>query len=99
MPLDERAVDRLALLARLEVSPEERSALAADLSRIVEAVDTLAALDLQGVEPTTHPIPIENVLRDDEPRRSLARERVLGGAPSADDRGFIVPGVLDGGDS
>jgi aspartyl-tRNA(Asn)/glutamyl-tRNA(Gln) amidotransferase subunit C len=54
----------------------------------------VAALQTEGVEPTAHPLPIENVLRDDDPRPSLDRDEVLAQAPDALDGRFRVPAIL-----
>ena len=62
-----------------------------ELSAILEHVDNINELDLEGVEPTAHVVPLENVLRADEPRPSLPRERALEPAPDADETGFRVP--------
>ena len=62
-----------------------------ELSAILEAVENINELDLEGVEPTTHVVPLENVLREDEPRPSLPRERALEQAPDSDGVGFRVP--------
>lgn len=65
--------------------------MAFELSGILEHVDRIAALDLDGVEPTSHVIALENVLRADEPTPSLARERALEPAPDPADGAFRVP--------
>jgi aspartyl-tRNA(Asn)/glutamyl-tRNA(Gln) amidotransferase subunit C len=58
---------------------------------VLEHVDRIAELDLDGVEPTSHVVALENVLRSDEPRPSWPRERVLDSAPDAADGAFRVP--------
>ena len=65
--------------------------MAGELSAILEHVERISALDLEGVEPTSHVVDLENVLRPDEPRPSLPRERALEPAPDAGDAGFRVP--------
>ena len=62
-----------------------------ELSGILEHIERIAELDLDRVEPTSHVVALENVLRPDEPRPSLPRERALAGAPDATDSGFRVP--------
>jgi len=62
-----------------------------ELSNILEHVERMDELDLDGVEPTSHVVELQNVLRDDVPRESLPRERALEGAPDAADEGFRVP--------
>ena len=89
--IDREQVLHVAKLARLKLSDEEVERMSGELSAILEHVDNINELDLEGVEPTTHVVPLENVLRDDEPRPSLTRERALEPAPDADATGFRVP--------
>jgi aspartyl-tRNA(Asn)/glutamyl-tRNA(Gln) amidotransferase subunit C len=89
--IDREQVLHVARLARLELSEEEVERMAFELSGILEHVDRIAALDLDGVEPTSHVIALENVLRADEPTPSLARERALEPAPDPADGAFRVP--------
>ena len=81
----------MARLARLELSEEEVETMSRELSGILEHVDKIGELDLEGIEPTSHVTRLENVLRPDEPRPSWPRERVLEGAPDPADGAFRVP--------
>ena len=81
----------VARLARLRLSDEEVERMSSELSSILEHVDRIAELDLEGVEPTSHVVTLENVLRPDEPRPSWPRERVLDGAPDPAEGAFRVP--------
>ena len=81
----------MARLARLELSDDEVERMAGELSDILEHVERISALDLDGVEPTTHVVELENVLRADEPRPSLPRETALEPAPDPEDGAFRVP--------
>ena len=81
----------MARLARLRLSDEEVDRMAGELSVILEHVETMGELPLDGVEPTSHVVALENVLRDDVPRDSLPRETALDQAPDAADGGFRVP--------
>ena len=65
--------------------------MAGELSGILDHIDKIGELDLDGVEPTSHVIELQNVLRADEPRPSWPRERILEGAPDAAEEGFRVP--------
>lgn len=88
----ERAqVLHVARLARLRLSDEEVERMAGELSAILDHVERISELDLDGVEPTTHVVRLENVLRPDEPRPSLPREKALESAPDPDDGAFRVP--------
>lgn len=87
-------VAHVARLARLELSPEELERYTEQLAVVLDHAADIAALDLRGVEPTAHPLPLVNVLRDDVVRPSLARDEVLAQAPSAEDDRFRVPRIL-----
>jgi aspartyl-tRNA(Asn)/glutamyl-tRNA(Gln) amidotransferase subunit C len=81
----------VARLARLRLSDEEVERMSGELSSVLDHIEKIAELDLDGVEPTSHVVELENVLRPDEPRPSLPRERALEEAPAADETGFRVP--------
>jgi aspartyl-tRNA(Asn)/glutamyl-tRNA(Gln) amidotransferase subunit C len=89
--IDREQVLHVAKLARLELTEDEVERMSGELSSILEAIERIAELDLEGVEPTSHVVSLENVLRADEPRPSLPRERALANAPEAGDVGFSVP--------
>jgi aspartyl-tRNA(Asn)/glutamyl-tRNA(Gln) amidotransferase subunit C len=89
--IDREQVLHVARLARLALGPEEVERMAGELSGILEHVNRIAVLDLDRVEPTSHVIALENVLRADEPRPSLPRERALEPAPDPADGAFRVP--------
>jgi aspartyl-tRNA(Asn)/glutamyl-tRNA(Gln) amidotransferase subunit C len=81
----------VARLARLRLSDEEVDRMSEELSSILDHIEKIGELDLDDVEPTSHVIEVENVLRDDEPRPSWPRERVLEQAPDVAEGGFRVP--------
>lgn len=83
----------MARLARLELSEEELQRMREQLSAILEAVGKVSELDLEGVEPTAHPLDLVNVLADDVPRPCLLREQALANAPDPEDGFFGVPAV------
>jgi aspartyl-tRNA(Asn)/glutamyl-tRNA(Gln) amidotransferase subunit C len=89
--IDRAQVLHVAKLARLKFSEEEIERLQPELSKILEHVEQMDRLDLEGVEPTSHVVELQNVLREDVPRPSLPSERALEQAPDAADRGFRVP--------
>jgi aspartyl-tRNA(Asn)/glutamyl-tRNA(Gln) amidotransferase subunit C len=89
--IDREQVLHVARLARLELSENEVETMARELSGILEHVDKISELDLDDVEPTSHVVRLENVLRADEPIPSLPRERVLEQAPDPADGAFRVP--------
>ena len=81
----------VAKLARLRLADDEIEKMSSELSGILGHIEKIEELDLDGVEPTSHVVALENVLREDEPRPSWPRERVLDAAPDAGDGGFRVP--------
>jgi aspartyl-tRNA(Asn)/glutamyl-tRNA(Gln) amidotransferase subunit C len=89
--IDREQVLHVARLARLRLSDEEVERMAGELSGILEHVERISELDLDEVEPTSHVIELENVLRPDEPRPSWPREQVLDAAPDPADGSFRVP--------
>jgi aspartyl-tRNA(Asn)/glutamyl-tRNA(Gln) amidotransferase subunit C len=86
-------VIHVAKLARLALSDDEVDTFTAQLRTILDHAADVAALDLAHLEPSSRPIPIENVLRPDEPRPSLDRAEVLAAAPSVEDNRFRVPRI------
>jgi aspartyl-tRNA(Asn)/glutamyl-tRNA(Gln) amidotransferase subunit C len=89
--IDRQQVLHVARLARLRLDEEEVERMVGELSSILEHVDRIGQLDLEGVEPTSHVIELENVLRPDEPRPSWPKERVLESAPDPAEGAFRVP--------
>ena len=88
-------VERIAALARLDLSDDETTRMTADIEAMLGYVASLAALDTSGVEPTTHAVPLATPLRDDRASAALAPERALANAPERDGFAFVVPKVLD----
>lgn len=89
--IEREQVLHVAKLARLRLSEQEIERMAGELSGILEHVDRIAEMDLDGVEPTAHVVELENVLRPDEPRPSWPREDVLAGAPDPAEGAFRAP--------
>ena len=89
-------VERIAHLARLRLSPQETEAMASDLESILGYVELLGTLDTEGVEETSHVIPMATPLRDDLPGSSYPPETAVANAPARDGSAFAVPKVLEG---
>ncbi|WP_035758059.1 Asp-tRNA(Asn)/Glu-tRNA(Gln) amidotransferase subunit GatC [Granulicoccus phenolivorans] len=87
-------VARLSDLARIDLSPQELEHLAPQLEVILEAVARVSELDTEGVEPTSHPLPLRNVFRPDVVQPSLTNAEALAMAPVAEDERFRVPRIL-----
>jgi aspartyl-tRNA(Asn)/glutamyl-tRNA(Gln) amidotransferase subunit C len=89
--IEREQVLHVAKLARLRLSEEEVERMVGELSGILEHVDRIGNLDLEGVEPTSHVVALENVLRPDQPRPSWPRDVILGQAPEPSEGAFRVP--------
>jgi aspartyl-tRNA(Asn)/glutamyl-tRNA(Gln) amidotransferase subunit C len=89
--IDREQVLHVARLARLHLSEEEVARMSSELSTILDHIEKINELDLDEVEPTSHVVEVENVLRADEPRPSWPREQILDPAPDPADGGFRVP--------
>lgn len=87
-------VAHVARLARLELTSDELERFTDQLGAVLEHARDVEALDVDDVPPTSHPLPLQNVLRDDEVRPSVERTEVLAAAPSVEDGRFRVPPVL-----
>lgn len=88
-------VTKLAKLARIELTEEERNRLAGELQAILGAVETVSSVVNEDVVPTSHPIPLTNVFRDDVAKPGLTSQQALSGAPASAESRFEVPRILD----
>lgn len=89
-------VVHVANLARLALSEEEMETFTGQLNKILQHAEELQKLDLENVEPTSHVLPIENVMREDRPRTWLTNEQALANAPDKEAGQFRVPAVMEG---
>ena len=89
--IEAREVEQVARLARLELSEDELGRFAEQLNAILEAVGKVAEVDLEGIEPTAHPLDLVNVWAEDEPRPCLTVDEALANAPDREDGSFRVP--------
>ena len=88
-------IEKVARLARLDLSEEEKETFGNQLEQILTHMEQLNRLDTTGVEPTSHAIPITNAFREDETRPSFPQEEVLGIAPEEEDKHFRVPTIIE----
>jgi aspartyl-tRNA(Asn)/glutamyl-tRNA(Gln) amidotransferase subunit C len=95
MALTADQVRWVAHLARLELTPDEVAEFTGQLNQIVEYVNQLQAVNTDGVEPLSHPLPVQNVFRDDDMKQSLSAQEALANAPARKINFFAVPAVLD----
>ena len=95
MKITRKEVEHVAKLARLALRDDEIDTMTAQLSNILTYVEKLNELDTKNVDPTSHVLPIKNVLREDEVRKSLERDKALGNAPDRTEEFFRVPKVIE----
>jgi len=88
-------VEHVAKLARLELSEQEKETFTEQMNAILKYAEKLNELNTDDVEPTSHPMPLSNVLREDVSRPSLPIEKVLLNAPDEEDGQIKVPAVLE----
>ena len=91
-PMD---VSYLAHLARIELTDEETELFTKQLDSVLEHVEQINKLDLTGIEPMAHAIPVFDVVRNDEVDEGLSKEEILKSAPHDANGLFMVPKVLD----
>ena len=90
--IEREQVLHVARLARLRLTEAEVERMTGELSSVLDHIEKIGELDdLDGVQPTSHVVALENALREDEPRPSLPREAALAAAPDAAEGGFRVP--------
>lgn len=89
-------VEHLARLAHIRMTDEGLDTMSGDLEKILEHVSAVQAAAGDDVTPTSHPIALENVFREDVPAGMLTQEEALDQAPDSEDGQFKVPAILDG---
>lgn len=95
MSITKQDVEHVANLARLELTDEEKELFTEQLGAVLKYMDKLNELDTDQIEPTSHILPLVNVMREDEIRSSLPIELVMKNAPDEEDRQFKVPVVIE----
>ncbi len=88
-------IEKVARLARLELSKQEKEVLGNQLEQVLSYMEQLNRLETTGIEATSHAIPVYNAFREDETRPSLPKEEVLGIAPDQEDGHFKVPKIIE----
>lgn len=97
--LTEKDVRGIATYARIGLTDEEVTEMTVDLNNIIESLKPITEYDLEGVEPTFHPIGnLSNVMREDVEGESFTQEVALENAPKQQDCSFLIPSILGGGD-
>jgi aspartyl-tRNA(Asn)/glutamyl-tRNA(Gln) amidotransferase subunit C len=87
-------VDHIAWLARLDLSGEEKETFGRQLGQILEHAEIVSSVDTGGVPPTSRPIPVSNVMREDVVTPSLSQEEALSNAPRPERGAFAVPRII-----
>ncbi|MDP3041308.1 MAG: Asp-tRNA(Asn)/Glu-tRNA(Gln) amidotransferase subunit GatC [Candidatus Omnitrophota bacterium] len=95
MSIDKETIKHVAHLARIELQPNELEKLSGELDEILGFIDKLKYLHVEQVKPASHILPINNVLREDEPHVSLTPEKALENAPSKQGNFFSVPKIIE----
>jgi aspartyl-tRNA(Asn)/glutamyl-tRNA(Gln) amidotransferase subunit C len=88
-------VEHIARLSRLALSDAEAERMREQLSGILAYIDKLRALDTVGVEPTSHAVPLLNVMREDELTPCLTQDEALANAPDRSEASFRVPRIIE----
>ncbi len=88
-------IDRIAQLARIALTPEEKEKFSAQLADVLTNIEKLRQVDVTGVEPTAHAFPVYNVWADDVAKPGLSVEDVLRNAPDKRDNMIVVPKVVE----
>ena len=95
MSVTKKDVESVASLARLYFTDEEKDDMTGVLNNILQYFDKLSELDTKGVEPLTHILPVQNVMRRDEVKESFDQKTALANAPKHDRGHFVIPKVID----
>lgn len=93
--ISDETIDYVGILAKLELSPEEKEQAKTDMGRMLDYIDKLNELDTTGVEPMSHVFPVQNVFREDVVINGDESEKILQNAPGEKDNMFMVPRTFE----
>jgi len=93
--INDKIVQHVTHLARIELDASSTKAFTRQLERILEYIKKLQEVDIEGIEPTSHPLKLSNVTRDDIPSASLTQEESLSNAPDSQNGFFKVPKIIE----
>ena len=93
--IDDETIEYVGILAKLELSQEEKEAAKKDMGRMLDYIDQLNELDSSGTVPMCHIFPIHNVFREDAVGEAGDREAALKNAPERTDEAFVVPKTIE----
>ena len=93
--ISDETIEYVGILAKLELSAEEKESAKSDMGRMLDYIDKLNELDTSGVEPMSHVFPVSNVFREDEVANGDEHEKILANAPKVKDSSFQVPKTVE----
>ena len=93
--ITDETIDYVGILAKLDLSAEEKEQAKKDMANMLDYIDTLSELDTEGVEPMSHVFPVENVFREDAVTNGDGSEITLANAPESRNSAFVVPMTVD----
>ncbi|MDE6213279.1 MAG: Asp-tRNA(Asn)/Glu-tRNA(Gln) amidotransferase subunit GatC [Lachnospiraceae bacterium] len=93
--ITDETIEYVGILAKLELSDEEKEQAKTDMGRMLDYIDKLGELDTSDVEPMSHVFPVQNVFREDVVTNGNERERLLSNAPQEKDGMFVVPRTFE----
>ena len=93
--ISDETIDYVGILAKLELSPEEKEQAKKDMANMLDYIDMLNELDTTGVEPMSHAFPLHNVFREDVVTNGDDRDNILKNAPEKKDGSFKVPKTVE----
>lgn len=93
--ISDETIEYVGILAKLELSDEEKEQAKKDMANMLDYIDTLNELDTSGVEPMSHVFPVNNVFREDVVTNGDDREEILANAPESKEGAFVVPKTFD----
>ena len=93
--ISDETIEYVGILAKLELSPEEKEEAKKDMGRMLDYIDKLNELDTTGIEPMSHVFPVQNVFREDVVTNGDESEKTLKNAPGEKDNMFMVPRTFD----
>lgn len=93
--ISDETIEYVGILAKLELTEEEKEAAKSDMGRMLDYIDMLGELDTTGVEPMSHAFPVQNVFREDVVVNGNERDKIIANAPEEKDGMFVVPKTFD----
>ncbi|MCD7751663.1 MAG: Asp-tRNA(Asn)/Glu-tRNA(Gln) amidotransferase subunit GatC [Lachnospiraceae bacterium] len=93
--ISDETIEYVSILAKLELSDEQKEAAKKDMGRMLDYIDKLNELDTSGVEPMSHVFPVRNVFREDVVTNRDESEQILKNAPEEQDNMFVVPRTFE----